>query len=162
MPFDAFIKIDGAPGESTDDKHKDWIEMTSFSIGTVQMGSGEVSTGGSLTAGRGEVSPFSFSHAIDKASVKMMELCMNGTASKKVQVEICRADKAGKIPYYTIEMENVLVESVSLSGSEPLPYESITLRPSTITWKYATTAHGKGGKTGQISAGWNCVKNVKK
>ncbi|WP_353327541.1 type VI secretion system tube protein Hcp, partial [Chitiniphilus shinanonensis] len=27
MAFDAFIKIDGIPGESTDDKHKDWIEI---------------------------------------------------------------------------------------------------------------------------------------
>ena len=25
MAFDAFLKIDGIPGESTDDKHKDWI-----------------------------------------------------------------------------------------------------------------------------------------
>jgi type VI protein secretion system component Hcp len=24
--YDAFLKIDGIPGESTDDKHKDWIE----------------------------------------------------------------------------------------------------------------------------------------
>jgi bacteriocin-like protein len=25
--FDRFLKIDGIPGESTDDKHKDWIEI---------------------------------------------------------------------------------------------------------------------------------------
>jgi len=25
MPFDAFLKIATIPGESTDDKHKDWI-----------------------------------------------------------------------------------------------------------------------------------------
>jgi len=25
--YDAFLKIDGIPGESTDDKHKDWIEI---------------------------------------------------------------------------------------------------------------------------------------
>ena len=30
MAFDGFIKIDGIPGESTDDKHKDWIEILSF------------------------------------------------------------------------------------------------------------------------------------
>ena len=31
MAFDAFIKLDGIPGESSDDKHKDWIEILSFS-----------------------------------------------------------------------------------------------------------------------------------
>jgi type VI protein secretion system component Hcp len=25
--FDSFLKIEGTPGESTDDKHKDWIEV---------------------------------------------------------------------------------------------------------------------------------------
>ena len=33
MAFDAFLKIDGIPGESTDDKHKDWIEVLSFDFG---------------------------------------------------------------------------------------------------------------------------------
>jgi hypothetical protein len=28
--FDSFLKIDGIPGESTDDKHKDWIEVISY------------------------------------------------------------------------------------------------------------------------------------
>jgi type VI secretion system secreted protein Hcp len=31
MAFDAFLKIDGIPSESTDDKHRDWIEILSFS-----------------------------------------------------------------------------------------------------------------------------------
>ena len=29
--LDAFIKIEGCPGESTDDKHRDWIELVSYS-----------------------------------------------------------------------------------------------------------------------------------
>lgn len=31
MAFDVFIKIDGIPGESSDDKHKEWIEVLGFS-----------------------------------------------------------------------------------------------------------------------------------
>jgi type VI secretion system secreted protein Hcp len=30
MAFDAFIIIDGIEGESTDDKHRGWIEVLSF------------------------------------------------------------------------------------------------------------------------------------
>lgn len=27
MAFDAYMKIDGIPGEATDSNHQDWIEM---------------------------------------------------------------------------------------------------------------------------------------
>ena len=33
MAVDYFLKIDGIDGESQDDKHKDWIEVLSFSWG---------------------------------------------------------------------------------------------------------------------------------
>jgi len=41
MAGDCFLKIDGIPGESTDDKHKDWIEVMSYSHGVSQMAGGE-------------------------------------------------------------------------------------------------------------------------
>jgi hypothetical protein len=34
MAFDTFLKIDGIPGESTDDKHKDWMEISLFLLGS--------------------------------------------------------------------------------------------------------------------------------
>ncbi len=52
MAFDAFLKIDGIPGESTDDKHKDWIEILSFSHGLSQAATGSRSSGGAATAER--------------------------------------------------------------------------------------------------------------
>ena len=36
MAFDAFIKIDGIDGESTDEKHSDWIEVIKFGPGVKQ------------------------------------------------------------------------------------------------------------------------------
>ena len=52
MPFDAFLKLDGIPGESQDDKHKEWIELHSFSMGIAQTAGGQRSTTGAATAGR--------------------------------------------------------------------------------------------------------------
>ncbi len=46
MAFDAFLKLDGIPGESTDDKHKDWIELLSYNWGATQMGSATASSSG--------------------------------------------------------------------------------------------------------------------
>ncbi len=40
MAVDMFLKIDGIPGESTDSKHKDWIEVLSYSFGASQPSAG--------------------------------------------------------------------------------------------------------------------------
>ncbi len=52
MAFDAFLKIDGIPGESTDDKHKDWIEITSYSQAIHQPASSTASSVGGASAER--------------------------------------------------------------------------------------------------------------
>ena len=52
MAFDAFLEIKTIPGESTDDKHGNWIELLSFNHGVAQQTSGSVSSGGSRTARR--------------------------------------------------------------------------------------------------------------
>lgn len=36
MAIDVYLQIDGIKGESTDDKHKDWIECLSVHWGIVQ------------------------------------------------------------------------------------------------------------------------------
>lgn len=46
MAFDAFLKIDGIPGESTDDKHKEWIEIASYRQGVSQPASATASSVG--------------------------------------------------------------------------------------------------------------------
>ena len=68
MAFDAFLKIDGIPGESSDDKHKDWIEILSFSHGLSQPASGSRSSGGAASAERCNHSDFSIVKTLDKAS----------------------------------------------------------------------------------------------
>ena len=56
MPADAFLKIDGIPGESTDAKHENQIEVLSFSHSVSQSGSASDSTaGGKSTGPRGVI-----------------------------------------------------------------------------------------------------------
>ena len=40
MAVDMFLKIDGIPGESTDDRHKDEIDILSYAWGESQPGTG--------------------------------------------------------------------------------------------------------------------------
>ncbi|MEO7652407.1 MAG: type VI secretion system tube protein Hcp, partial [Bryobacteraceae bacterium] len=44
--FDTFLKIDGIPGESTDDAHKEWIEVLDFDHEMTQPASATVSSAG--------------------------------------------------------------------------------------------------------------------
>lgn len=91
MAFDAFLKIDGIPGESTDDKHKDWIEILSFAHGLEQPAQSTASSAGGATAERVNHAPYEITHFLDKASPKIYEACCTGKHIKDVTIELCRA-----------------------------------------------------------------------
>src|ERR1700739_1966678 len=91
MAFDAFLKIDGIPGESTDDKHKDWIEVLSYNHGITQPVSGTTSSAGGATSPRTQHQDFVIAKYVDKASPKLYESCSTGQHIKTVSLELCRA-----------------------------------------------------------------------
>ena len=51
MAIDVYLQIDGIKGESTDDRHKDWIECQSVQWDVAQPKSATASTGGRDHAG---------------------------------------------------------------------------------------------------------------
>ena len=82
MAFDSFIKIDGIPGESTDEKHKEWIEILSFDHHIEQPASSTASSVGGATAERVNHGTFNIVHQLDKATPKLLEACCTGKALK--------------------------------------------------------------------------------
>lgn len=58
MAFDAFIKIDGIDGESTDEKHTNWIEALDFGTGVRQKVSRTASSAGGASAERADFREF--------------------------------------------------------------------------------------------------------
>src|SRR3954469_11117687 len=91
MAFDAFLKIDGIPGESTDDKHTDWIEYLSFDFGMEQPTSATDSSAGGGTTERVDVEDLKVVKHLDKASTKLYEFCCTGKHIATVTIELCRA-----------------------------------------------------------------------
>ena len=57
MAIDVYLQIDGIKGESTDSKHKDEIDMSSFSWGATQVGAHSAGGGGGAEGGRAAASP---------------------------------------------------------------------------------------------------------
>ncbi|MGC9323797.1 MAG: Hcp family type VI secretion system effector [Desulfomonilia bacterium] len=162
MAFDAFLKIDGVPGESTDDKHKDWIEILSYSHGLSQPASGSVSSGGGRSAERCDHMDFTIVKAMDKATPKLALFCCNGSHIKEIKLELCRA-VGDKQKYMEYKLTDVIVSSVrpggSAEGGETLPLEEVSFNYGKIEWVYTETDHKTGKPKGDVKTHWDLVAN---
>ena len=162
MAFDCFLKIDGIDGESTDDKHKQWIELLSYSHGVSQPSSGSVSSGGARSAERCDHQDFSVVKTLDKASPKLNLFCCNGKHIANVKVELCRATE-NKEKYMEYLMTDVIVSSVrpggSSQGGEALPLEEVSFNYGKITWNYVEADHKTGKPSGNVETHWDLVTN---
>ena len=160
MAFDAFLKIDGIQGESSDDKHKDWIEILSFSLGATQPASSTASSAGGATAERVHVQDFHIVKHLDKASPKLFQACCKGTHIKEVTITINRAG-GDKVKYMEYKMEQVIVSSVSVGGSSggDVPTESISFNFGKIKSTYTQQKRADGSGGGNVAGGWDLTSN---
>lgn len=162
MAFDAFLKVKDIPGESTDDKHKDWIEILGYRHGLEQPTSGSVSSGGSRTAERVDHDNFVVSKTLDKATPKLALACCNGTHIGEVTLALCRAG-GDKQKYMEYKMSDVIVQSLHPSGSadgeDKLPMEEVGFTYGKIEWTYTETDHATGKPKGDIKGSWDLHAN---
>ena len=161
MAFDAFLKIDGIPGESSDDKHKDWIEVLSFAHQMDQPASATASSTGGATAERVNHGTFDIRHLLDKASPKLYEACCTGRHLKEVTLELCRAG-GDKMKYLEVKLEQVLVSKVEASGQasdDGFPSEVIKFSYGKIRWTYTQQKRTDGQGGGNVNSGWDLTAN---
>ena len=150
---DSFLLIDGIPGESLDDKHKDWIEILSFEHLVTQPASATKGSAGGATTSRSEHGDYQITKYIDKASPKLVEACSTGKHIGKVKIEMCRAGGT-QLPYLVVNMEEVIISSVHANGSQDsklFPTESITLNYSKIDWTYTQQKRKDGSGGGNVT-----------
>lgn len=111
---DYFLKIEGLPGESTDDKHKGELDLESFSWGATN--SGSAGHGGGSGAGKVLPADFTFTKRLDKSSPVLMIACATGQHFKEVTLTVRKAG-AGQQEYLKIKMNDVLVSSYQTGGA---------------------------------------------
>ena len=166
MAFDAFLKIDGVDGESTDEKHPKWIEVLSYSHGMNQPPSSTRSSTGSASSGRVNMQDLSVVKHLDSATPKLSVACCTGQHFPNVKLEIWRATQdGGKVKYMEYKMNNVLVSSVrpggSSQGGDDVPLEEVGFNFGKIEWTYTHTDRKTGAGAGNISGGWDLELNKK-
>ena len=133
---DYFLKIDGIQGKSRDDRHKDEIDIESFSWGETQ--SGTFAGGGGGGAGKVSMQDFHFTMPVNKASPALFLACAQGDHIKNA-ILTCR--KAGKEQqeFLKITLSDVLVSSFQIGGhggGDVTPKDQISLNFAKIEHEY--------------------------
>ena len=161
MSFDAYLKIEGIDGESTDSIHTDWIQLLSYSHNVSNETTGK-SQGGSHMGGRCQHGDVSIVKSIDSSSPTLALACCQGKSHPTATIEICRSGASGvdTVTYQKIELTDVVITSVSPQavGGADFPSEAVSIGYGSIKWTYTKT-DSKGTPKGEIVTGWDLVQN---
>ena len=155
---DYFLKIDGIQGESQDSKHKDEIELASFSWGLTNVPS-HAGGGG----GRADFHDFYFTAHTSKASPLLFLSCASGKHIKEANLSVRRAGggKGGQMEYLKIKLSDVLITSFQeAAGGGDAPAESVGIAFARLELEYSP-AHPGGAAAGSFKSGWDLAKNAK-
>lgn len=147
--FDAFLKLDGVPGESRHADHKDEIDIQSFSMGIVAPAG---------AVGAPQFSDLALTKYLDKASPILMLKCAQG-ARIGTAVLTCKSVGEKPVDFYVIRLKDVVVTSISVSGAAggDRPMESLSLSYAEIEWEYVPTT--ETGTTGTpVRTSWDLKK----
>jgi len=160
MATDYFLKLDGIKGESKDAKHKDEIEILSFSWGATQ--SGTMAFGGGGGAGKVAFQDFHFVMGINKASPVLLQNCATGKHIKEATL-IARKAGGTQQEYLKIKFSDILVTSYQSGGSShspEVPTDQISIGFGKIEISYADQK-SDGSLNSPTLASWDLKANVK-
>lgn len=159
MGIEMFLKIDGIPGESTDTRHPDEIDILSYTWGESQPVGPSSGTGG---AGVGKVTmqEFQFAMHVNKASPKLFLACAGGVHIRNAVLTI-RHSGSNPMDFLKWTFTEVTVASYHTSATAPPgepPTDQVGFRFAKIETEYIPlNANGTPGAP--VKAGWDVAAN---
>jgi type VI secretion system secreted protein Hcp len=158
MAADIFLKIDDIKGESVDDKHKDEVDVLSWSWGMTQSGTSHV--GGGSGTSRVSVRDITVVKHVDRASPNLMKLCCNGTHFKLATLIVRKAGGKAPLEYLKLKLHNGLISSLTTGevDQDGRMVETIGLNFAAFECDY-TPQKPDGSGDAPIPAKWNIAKN---
>jgi len=155
MAVDYFLKIDGIAGESKDLKHKDAIDLESFSWGLTN----EPVRTARPASGKAAIQDFHFVTRMNKASPALFLACATG---KHIKYAVLSVRKAGmeKQDYLIVKMSDVVVSSYQTGGSEGAdsPLDQVSFDFGRIDVEYRATKPD-GTLAAAVKAGWDVTQS---
>lgn len=159
MAVDIFLKLRGIPGESKDSKHRDEIEVLSYSWGVSQAGVAATGAASGAAAGKPSFQDFSFAMPVSKASPILMLHCASG---RHVEDAILTLRKAGQQPleFLVYTLSDCVVTSLQQGGSEgdEIPTDQVSINYAKIEVSYKEQKED-GSLGAETRAGWDVKQN---
>jgi type VI secretion system secreted protein Hcp len=154
---DFFLKIEGVQGESQDDQHQNEIELTSFSFGVTNAGTGGSALGSG--SGKANVQDMKFAKFADSSSPNLFQACATG---KHYDTATLTVRKAGETPleYLVYTLTEVFVSSYATAGQSggAIAQESGSLNFSKVQIAY-TPQSADGSAGAQNTKGYDLKAN---
>ena len=132
MASDIFAKIGDIKGESLDDKHKDEIEVLSFSWGVTNAVS--LAAGSGAASGKATFRDLSIVHKVDKASPVLLRACATGTHLKDATITQRKAGK-GQQEYLIVKLNDIIITGVT-HGGDDTGTETVSLAFAKVDLEY--------------------------
>ena len=157
---DYFLKLNGIDGESKDDKHKNEIELESWSWGEANQSTGH--SGGGHGAGKVSAQDFHFVMKVNKASPKLMLACAQGDHIPDATLVARKAGK-GQQDFLKFKFTDVFVSSYQTGGSahgDIVPLDQISLGYVKMEIEYKEQ-NQDGSLGGAVKAGYDYQANKK-
>jgi type VI secretion system secreted protein Hcp len=155
---DYFLQITGIAGESTDAKHKSWIDVESWTWGETNPGT--TGTGSGAGAGKVQMQDFHFVTQVSKASPALFLACASGQHMKEAKLAAVKSG-AMQHEFLTWTFSDVLVSGYQTGGAEgELVTDQVSLTFSKIRVEYRAQK-ADGSLDAAVTAGWDAKANKK-
>ena len=151
---DMFLKLGDIRGESKADRHKDEIELLSYTQSMTGPFARGAASGAAAKAVCGMVTVLKY---VDVASPDLLLYALNGEHVRQAVITFLRPGPR-PVEYYKVTLNDVIVAAVSqgTSGGSDRATENVTLMARQFRYEY--TQQDATGKLGaRVNSGWDCV-----
>lgn len=150
-----FVHIDGIPGDSEDDRHRDWIEAISYSQSVENSASAVASSSGGGSGERSSFGDIIIVKNIDCSSPKLYGAVAHSTHISSVIIECETLCGDPPLKFFEVELENVVISSISFEGMETVGFNFGKIR-----WTFTEQIRADGSGGGNIVFGWDLERNL--
>ena len=159
MAVDMFLKLEGIKGESLDDKHKDEIEVLSWSWGATNSGTAGRPGGGSPS--KVNIQDLSITKRYDKSSPQLFLRCARGQHIATATLSVRKAGRRDQDDYLKITMTDVMVSSyqTGVASGGDAPADSVSFNFAKVEIRYRPQTPD-GSVAGPVTACWNIRDNT--
>lgn len=157
MTIDCHVKIEGADGESTHEKHSGEIQLASWTVGTLNPPN---TSGGGMAAGKSQQMEAHFTKKYDKSSPNIAEHCATGKHLGETKISLSLAGGSQEDFLVVVLKEGFITSHTMTASSGGEVMDSFSIAYTEIEYKYKPQK-ADGSLGGEVRKAYNFKKSTK-